>query len=70
MMVAWVVERLGISIVMFTMLWVLGCCWNNLKFNQRLALGDAFENSHRCVYLEFGNSSEKSHLLPSPERSV
>ena len=70
MTVAWIVERLGMSIVMFVMLWVLGCFWNNLKVNQRLALGDAFESSHRCVYLRLGNSSEKSHLLPNPERSV
>jgi hypothetical protein len=70
MVMAWIAERIGLSMVMFTIVWILGCCWNNLKLNQRLALGDAFENSHRCVYMRIGGEAERDHLLSGAARSV
>ena len=59
----WLAERMFISILMFTALWIVGCFWKILKSNQRLALGEAFEFTPRCAYLRHGTAVERDHLL-------
>ena len=64
----WLAERMAVSMIVFTIAWVIGCLWRELKTNQRLALGDAFELTPRCAYFRQGSTAERSHLLT--ERAV
>lgn len=40
----WVLERLFAGVTLLVGLWLLSTCWQALRTNQRLALGDAFES--------------------------
>ncbi len=59
----WLAERAVASLVVFTVAWSLRWCFNGLRANQRLALGDAVE-MRRGGFFSGGAHEKRALLLP------
>ena len=59
---AWIAERVVASGIIFAGAWTLKCCFNGLRANQRLALGDGVEM--RGAWFRGAAHERRALLLP------